>query len=77
MGISALTGKSLKGQNSTTVSEHLTHCKANISLDDFQLLGRDGSSENSRRIKESLFIHRDTPNINIQGNSIPLVLFTN
>ena len=77
MGVSALTGKFLKSQNSTTVSEHITHCKANISLDNFQTLGRDASSEISRRIKESLFIHRDNPNINIQGNSIPLVLFTN
>ena len=77
MGISTLTGKPLKGQNSTTVNDHAKQCKSETSLDDFCLLGRDNSSKTNLRIKESLFIHRDKPEINIQGNSIPLALFTN
>ena len=77
MGVSALSGKPLKGQNSTTVRDHVKCCKYDVSLDDFEIIGRDNTSEVNLLIKESLFIHRDTPTINIQGNSIPLVLFTN
>ena len=77
MGISALTKKPLKGKNSTTVNDHAKQCKSEISLDDFCILGRENSNKTNLRIKESLFIHRDKPEINIQGNSIPLALFTN
>ena len=76
LGLSALTGKTLKGQNSTTVKDHIDDCKPNASMDDFRIIGRDNTSRTNLRIKESLFIHRDCPSINIQGNSIPLVLFT-
>ena len=77
MGISALTGKVLKGQNSTTVLDHIKLCKCQVSLDDFSIIGRDNSGEFNLRVKESLFIHRDKPNLNKQENSVPLVLFKN
>ena len=77
LGISALTGQPLKGQNPTTVSDHTKKCKCKISLNDFEILGRDSTTEYNRRIKESLFIHRDRPTLNIQGSSVPLHLFKN
>ena len=77
MGISALTGKVLKGQNITSVRDHIKKCKCNVSLTDFTVLCRDNISEHNLRIKESLFVQREKPNLNIQGTSIPLVLFKN
>ena len=77
MGISALTGKALKGQNQTSVKDHLNVCKCNITFEDFEILGRDTTNEFNLRIKESLFISRDKPTLNIQGGSIPLDLFKN
>ena len=76
LDISALTGKPLKGQNSTTVRDHILSCKPEASYEDFEIMGRDTTNRHNLRVKESLFIHRDSPNINIQGSSIPLVLFT-
>ena len=76
LGISALSGKPLKGQNSTTVRDHILLCKPEASFEDFKVIGRDNTSKYNLRVKESLFIHKERPNINIQGNSIPLVLFT-
>ena len=77
MGVSALTGKILRGQNNTAVKEHLKQCKCKISIENFEILCKDSTSEYNLMIKESLFIHRDKPIINIQGNSIPLTLFKN
>jgi hypothetical protein len=74
MGVSALTGKPLRGQNTTAVKDHLNQCRARAVYEDFVILGKD-MIENNRRIKESLFIHRDKPELNIQGSSIPLLLF--
>ena len=74
MGISALTGKPVRGQIRTAVKDHLIQCRAKAVYEDFEILGKD-MIEKKRRIKESLFIHRDKPNINIQGSSIPLLLF--
>jgi len=74
MGVSALSGKPLKGQNSTNVRDHLKRCNAVSSLENFKIICRD-SNEINLRIKESLFINKDSPDINIQGNSIKLLLF--
>ena len=76
LGISALSGKPLKGQNSTAVRDHILSCKPEASFKDFKIIGRDTTNKYNLRVKESLFINKESPNINIQGNSIPLVLFT-
>ena len=77
MGLSALTGKTLKGQNSTAVFDHVKQCKCPISLNDFAIIGRDNTSEENLRIKESLFTHKEKPKLSIQSKSIPLMLFKN
>jgi hypothetical protein len=74
MGISALSGKPLQGQSSTNVRDHIKRCNAFSSLENFKIICRD-SNETNLRIKESLFISKDSPDINVQGNSIPLLLF--
>ena len=73
-GRSPLTGKQVKGQNSTTVRDHMLTCDTVVSRENFEIIGRD-TIDYYLKIKESLFIQRDGPNLNIQDNSIPLVLF--
>ena len=77
MGGSALTGKILRGQNNTAVKEHLKQCISKVSFENFEILFKDSTSEYNLMIKESLYIHRENPILNIQGNSIPLTLFKN
>ena len=73
-GVSPLTGKLLKGQQSTTVRDHMLECHTRVSTDDFKIIGRDNNDWHLK-IKESLFIKRDKPSLNIQGTSFPLALF--
>ena len=74
MGKSPLTGKILSGQNSTTVRDHMLECNTTVCMDDFVIIGRDPDNI-KLKIKESIFINRDKPELNIQGKSIPLTLF--
>ena len=73
-GVSPLTGKKLKGQQSTTVRDHMLTCDTIVDSGDFKIIGRD-SNNHYLRIKESLFIIKEGPSLNIQGKSIPLTLF--
>ena len=76
LGISPLTGKGIKVYNPTNIGIHLAECKCNATYDNFTILCRDNSrSDFILRTKESLFIHRDKPNINGQKSSIPIYLF--
>ena len=72
MGVSALTGKVLKGQQSTAVRDHMLDCNHVVNHDDFILMTRD-NSDYLLQIKESLFIGRDDPSLNktIQGLTNP------
>ena len=49
-------------------------CDTVVSRENFEIIGRD-TIDYYLKMKESLFIQRDGPNLNIQDNSIPLVLF--
>ena len=73
-GRSALTGKILKGQKSTTVRDHMLVCDNLVTRDNFEILGAD-SNNTHLRIKEALFTMREKPSLNIQGKSVPLTLF--
>ena len=74
MGRSALTGKSLGKPPQTAISDHARTCGTHPDEDDFVIIGRE-TSELKLRIKESLFIRRDKPGLNLQGTSVPLQLF--
>ena len=74
MDVSALTGKVLKGQQSTTVRYHMLDCDNVVKPDDFILMTRDNSDYLSK-IKESLFIGRDDPSLSRTIKSVPLHLF--
>ena len=73
-GRSPLSGKLLKGQQSTTVRDHMLVCDTSVNSDDFKIIGAD-SYDFYLKIKESLFIMKENPSLNIQGNSFPLALF--
>ena len=75
MGRSALTGMPLTRPPPTAISEHVKSCGTAPEMSNFEIIGRESSSEVVLRIKESLFIHRDRPSLNIQGQSIKLNLF--
>ena len=74
LGRSPLTGRLVKGQCSTTVRDHMLSCDTNVSFSDFTIIDRDSSSK-ALKIKESLYIRRDCPTLNVQGQSFPLKWF--
>lgn len=73
-GRSPLTGKLVKGQCSTTVRDHMLHCDTVVEFSDFLLLGHE-SNNLLLKMKESIFIRKERPSLNIQGQSFPLKLF--
>ena len=73
-GHSPLTFKFVKGQNSTTIRDHMLICNTVVGPENFSIIGRDRNN-NHLKIKESIFIQREKPTLNIRGNSIPLALF--
>jgi hypothetical protein len=50
-------------------------CNTTVTPGDFKIIDRDGAN-NNLRIKESLYILRDRPDLNVQGQSYPLKLFS-
>ena len=74
MGISGLTGKEMKSKKDSAIRDHLQTCDGVITHDSFVIIGREADLI-AQRVKESLFIHRDKPSLNVQGTSIPLKLF--
>ena len=74
MGISGLTGKEMKSKKDSAIRDHLLTCDGVITHDSLVIIGREADLI-AQRVKESLFIHRDEPSLNVQGTSIPLKLF--
>ena len=77
LGVSALSGKTMLNPPPSRIRDHKLECNCNPALKDFKIIGRDSISEHRLLIKESLFIHRDKPSLNIHGASTPLILFKN
>ena len=73
MGLSILTGRNIKGVD-TAMKTHCREEKHSINKDSFSIIGRE---ENSFRLrmKESLLIKRDRPQLNNNLYSTPLYLF--
>ena len=65
---------SIKFRKDSAIRDHLLTCDGVITHDSFVIIGREADLI-ARRVKESLFIHRDEPSLNVQGTSIPLKLF--
>ena len=73
-GISPLTRKNSKARKTTAVKDHMLFCDHVVSLDDFKIL-TSSNSEFHLKIKESLLISRDKPELNRNEKSLPLCLF--
>ena len=72
-GRSPLSGKLVIG-NSTTVRDHMLTCSTVVTNENFKIVGSD-NIDFRLKIKESLFIKKEKPTLNIQGESYPLALF--
>ena len=73
-GVSALTGKKSKAKTTTAIKDHMHLCDHVFSLGDFKIL-TSINSEFHLKIKESLLIARDKPELNRNEKPLPLYLF--
>ena len=74
LGISALTGKRVKGDDDSAFKEHLLFCNQAPDFEDFSILA---ISKNDFKVKlmENLLINRHHPPLNKNKQSLPLELF--
>ena len=74
LGVSPLTGKKSKTKKTTAIKDHMLFCDDVVSLEDFKILA-SSNSEFHLKIKGSLLISRDKPELNRNEKSLPLYLF--
>ena len=74
LGISALTGKRVKGDNDCAIKEHHLFWNPLSGFDDFSILASD-NNDFKVTVMESLLINRDHPSLNKNRYSPPLELF--
>ena len=74
LGISALTGKRVKGDYDSAIKEHLLFCNLTPYFEDFSILVTN-NKDSKVTLMESLLINRDDPPLNKNKQSLPLELF--
>ena len=74
LGVSALTGKRVKGDNDSAIKEHHLFCNHSSGFDDFSILASN-NNDFKVTLMESLLINRDHPPFNKNRHSLPLELF--
>ena len=74
LGVSALAGKRVKGDNDSAIQEHHVFCNHVSGFDDFSILASNNSDFKVTLI-ESLLINRYHPPLNKNRHSLPLQLF--
>ena len=74
LGVSALTGKRVKGDNDSAIKEHHLFCNYSSGFDDFCILASN-NNDFKVTLMESLLINRDHPPLNKNRHSLPLELF--
>ena len=74
MGISAHTGKRVKGDDNSTIKEHLLFCNHTPDFEDFSIL-ETNNSDFKVTLMESLLINRDHPLLNNNKQSLPMEIF--
>ena len=67
-GISPLTGKKSKAKTTDAIKDHMLLCNQVVFLEDFNILA-SSNSEFYLKIKESLLIARNKPELNRNGKS--------
>ena len=73
-GVLPLTGKKLKGKTTAAIKNHMLLCNHVVSLKDVKILA-SSNSEIDLKIKESLLIVADKPELNRNEKSLLLYLF--
>ena len=73
-GVSPLTRKKSKAKTTAAIKYHMLFCDHAVSLEDFKILA-SSNSEFHLKIKESLSISRDKPELNRNEKALPLRLF--
>ena len=74
LGISALTGKRVKGDDDSTIKEHLLFWNHRPDFKDFSILATN-NNDFKVMLMGSLLINRDHPPLNKTNQSLPLELF--
>ena len=74
LGISALSGKRVKGDDDSAVKEHLLFCNHITDFEDFLILTTN-NNDFKVTLMESLLINRDHPLLNKNNQSLSLGLF--
>ena len=73
-GISALTGKRVKGDDDSAIKEHLLLCNHVSDFEDFSILAIN-NNDFKVMLMESFLINRDYPPLNENKLSLPWELF--
>ena len=74
LGVSALTGKRVKGDGDSAINEHLLFCNHTTDFEDFSLLATN-NNDFKVTLMDSLLINRDYPPLNKNKQSLLLELF--
>ena len=74
LGVSALTGNRVKGDNDSAIKEHNLFCNHSSGFGDFSIVVRNNNDFKVTLMK-SLLINRDQPSLNKNRHSLPLELF--
>ena len=74
LGVSALTGKRVKGDSDSAVKEYHLFCNHSSGFDDFSILANN-NNDFKVTLMESLLINRDRPPLNKNRHSLPLERF--
>ena len=74
LGILALTGKRVKGDDDSAIKEHLLFCNHAPDFEDFSTLTTT-NNDFKATLMESLLINRDNSPLNKNKQSLPLQLF--
>ena len=74
LGVSALTGKTVKGDNESAIKEHHLFCNHSCGFENFSILASN-NNDFKVMLMESLLINRDHPPLNKNKDLLPLELF--
>ena len=74
LGVSALTGKSVKGDNDCAIKEHHLFCNHSSGFHDFSILASNNNDFNVT-LRKILLVNKEHPPFNKNRDSLPLQLF--
>ena len=74
LGVSALNGKRVKGDDDSAIKEHHLFCNHSSDFEDFFILASN-NNDFKVTLMESLLINRDHAPLNKNRHSLPLKLF--